>query len=228
MSTTATVEPGARPMGSSVEYDTAIGRLEQRPIEPVGPPMPWPRRGASEPEVAGTSTSSGQSRRDPLRVDQRVALRRSLEDLAALEVNRLERVAVVGSTQVAAYDIGIRDAVRDAFAKLADGTYGDCETCRRPIPIARLEAVPYARRCAACQEREENGWDQVQHLVGGVVRVLAGEPQGRSEMGSKVEPRCRMWDPIETGAHRLTRSTPRPVSGLALARSDTSSPSRHT
>jgi Prokaryotic dksA/traR C4-type zinc finger len=99
-------------------------------------------------------------------------------------VNRLELVAVVGSTQVAAYDIGIRDAVRDAFAKLADGTYGECETCRRPIPIARLEAVPYARRCVACQAREENGWDQVQQLVGGVVRVLAGEPQGRSEMRS--------------------------------------------
>ncbi len=184
MSMTATVEPIARPKGASVEYDAAIGRLEQRPIEPVGPPIPWPRRGASEePEVAGTSRS-GQSYRDPLSVDQRVALRRSLEGLAALEVNRLELVALVGSTQVAAFDIGIRDAVRDAFTKLADGTYGDCETCRRPIPIARLEAVPYARRCVACQEREENGWDQVQQLVGGVVRVLAGEPQGRSEMGS--------------------------------------------
>jgi hypothetical protein len=184
MSMTATVERTARPMDDSVEYDAAIGRLEQRPIEPVGPPILWPRRGATEePVLAGTSTS-GQSYRDPLSVDQRVALRRSLEGLAALEVNRLELVAVVGSTQVAAYDIGIRDAVRDAFAKLADGTYGECETCRRPIPIARLEAVPYARRCVACQAREENGWDQVQQLVGGVVRVLAGEPQGRSEMRS--------------------------------------------
>ena len=203
MSTTATVEPGARPMGASVECDAAIGRLEQRPIEPIGPPMTWPRSGASEArELAGTSTS-GQSRRDRLGVAQRVALRRGLEDLAALEVDRVELLAAVGSTQVAAYDIGIRDAVRDAFVKLADGTYGDCETCRRPIPLARLEAVPYARRCVACQEREENGWNQVQQLVAGVVRVLAGEPQGRSEMGSSVQPRRRMWDPIETGVRRL-------------------------
>jgi hypothetical protein len=169
MSTIATVVPGTGPMGALVDDDAAIGRLERRP----------------------QTSTSGQSRRDPLRVDQRVALRRSLEDLAALEVDRLERVAAVGSTQVAAYDIGIRDAVRDAFVKLADGTYGDCETCGRPIPIARLEAVPYARRCVACQEREENGWDQVQHLVGGVVRVLAGEPQSRSEVGSSVQPRRR-------------------------------------
>jgi Prokaryotic dksA/traR C4-type zinc finger len=183
MSTTASVDPGVRPMGVPVACDAAIDRLEQRPIEEVGPPMRWPTRGVSEvPEAAETST--GQPRRDPLSVDQRVARRRDLEGLAALEVNRLERVAAIGSARVAAYDIGIRDAVRDALAKLTDGTYGDCEACRRPIPIARLEEVPYARRCVACQQREEDGWDQVQHLVGGVVRVLAGEPQGRSEMRS--------------------------------------------
>jgi RNA polymerase-binding transcription factor DksA len=169
IATIATVVPGAGQVGALVDYDAAIGRLVRQP----------------------QTSTSGQSRRDPLSVDQRGALRRSLEDLAALEVDRLERVATVGSTQVAAYDIGIRDAVRDAFVKLADGTYGDCVTCGRPIPIARLEAVPYARRCVACQEREENGWDQVQHLVGGVVRVLAGEPQSRSEMASSVQPRRR-------------------------------------
>jgi len=181
MSTIATVVPGAGPMGALVDYGAAIGRLERRP----------------------QTSRSGRSRRDPLSVDQRVALRRSLEDLAALGVDRLERVAAVGSTQVAAYDIGIRDAVRDAFVKLADGTFGDCERCGRPIPIARLEAVPYARRCVACQEREENGWNQVKHLVGGVVRVLAGEPQGPSEMGSSAESRRRMGEPIEFGGRRL-------------------------
>jgi len=190
MSTIATVEPGVRAIGASVEYDAAIHRLEQRPIEELGPPMRWPRRGPNETRDVETSASD-QSRGDPLSVDQRAGLRRSLDGLAALEVNRLERVAVVGSTQVAAYDIGIRDAVRDAIGKLADGTYGDCETCQHPIPIARLKAVPYARRCAACQQREENRWDQVEHLVGGVVRVLAGEPQGRSERIGLPSTQCQ-------------------------------------
>lgn len=35
--------------------------------------------------------------------------------------------------------------VEHALAKFADGTYGHCERCNRPIPIARLRAIPEAR-----------------------------------------------------------------------------------
>jgi RNA polymerase-binding transcription factor DksA len=34
-----------------------------------------------------------------------------------------------------------------ALARVADGTYGRCEVCGRPIPAARLEARPTATRC---------------------------------------------------------------------------------
>ena len=37
-----------------------------------------------------------------------------------------------------------------ALARLADGTYGTCESCGRPIAEARLEARPVARLCIAC------------------------------------------------------------------------------
>src|SRR5436305_13974832 len=37
--------------------------------------------------------------------------------------------------------------VAHALAKLEDGTYGTCESCRQPISTARLEAKPRARRC---------------------------------------------------------------------------------
>jgi len=39
--------------------------------------------------------------------------------------------------------------------RLANGTYGACIECGEPIPPARLEVNPTARRCAACQERHE-------------------------------------------------------------------------
>ncbi|MGH8709442.1 MAG: TraR/DksA family transcriptional regulator [Burkholderiales bacterium] len=39
--------------------------------------------------------------------------------------------------------------------RLANGTYGECIECREPIPPARLEVNPTARRCAACQARHE-------------------------------------------------------------------------
>lgn len=35
--------------------------------------------------------------------------------------------------------------VERALAKFADGTYGICEGCGRPIPLARLRAMPEAR-----------------------------------------------------------------------------------
>lgn len=39
--------------------------------------------------------------------------------------------------------------------RLANGTYGECIECGEPIPTARLEVNPTARRCAACQARHE-------------------------------------------------------------------------
>ena len=37
-----------------------------------------------------------------------------------------------------------------ALARLANGTYGHCERCGKPISEARLEAMPAARRCLDC------------------------------------------------------------------------------
>ena len=141
---------------------------------------------ARTPALSDTVTQVVTDRLRPgaLTLDQRLAIRHQLVELAELEDDRVERVATIGAETLAAYDVGVRDAVRDALAKLASGTYGNCETCHRPIPAARLEAVPYARRCLSCQERMEDGWDQVRGLVGHVVRTLGGEPQGPSEMQS--------------------------------------------
>ena len=37
-----------------------------------------------------------------------------------------------------------------AVRRLEAGAYGGCRTCRRAIPVARLEAVPEATQCVAC------------------------------------------------------------------------------
>jgi DnaK suppressor protein len=39
------------------------------------------------------------------------------------------------------------DAVENALGKLDDGSYGLCERCQKPIPEARLEAMPASRFC---------------------------------------------------------------------------------
>ena len=40
--------------------------------------------------------------------------------------------------------------IEGAERRVADGTYGTCETCGAPIGAARLEARPTARVCIAC------------------------------------------------------------------------------
>lgn len=42
-----------------------------------------------------------------------------------------------------------------ALDKIRLGTYGKCEKCGEEIAIKRLEALPFAEYCIACQEEEE-------------------------------------------------------------------------
>jgi RNA polymerase-binding transcription factor DksA len=50
--------------------------------------------------------------------------------------------------------------IDEARRALADGSYGTCRECGRPIQVERLEAVPEAVRCIDCQRRFEGGHRQ--------------------------------------------------------------------
>lgn len=43
------------------------------------------------------------------------------------------------------------DEIDRALAKIEAGTYGICEKCNKPIPHARLKALPYAALCVQCK-----------------------------------------------------------------------------
>ncbi|GLW67664.1 hypothetical protein Arub01_59070 [Actinomadura rubrobrunea] len=43
--------------------------------------------------------------------------------------------------------------IEAALGRVDAGTYGRCEDCGEPIGRARLEILPYARRCVMCQQR---------------------------------------------------------------------------
>lgn len=51
----------------------------------------------------------------------------------------------------------LSDEVREAFDRIDNGTFGRCESCGKPIPKERLDALPYARRCAPCAEAADKG-----------------------------------------------------------------------
>jgi DnaK suppressor protein len=46
--------------------------------------------------------------------------------------------------------------IESALFRLQKGEYGTCDSCGATIPIARLEALPWARRCIDCAERALN------------------------------------------------------------------------
>jgi DnaK suppressor protein len=49
-------------------------------------------------------------------------------------------------------------SIESALERMRDGTYGKCEACGAVIPLARLQALPYAVLCIQCQqEAEEHG-----------------------------------------------------------------------
>jgi DnaK suppressor protein len=45
--------------------------------------------------------------------------------------------------------------INNALRRLYNGEYGTCESCGQPIARARLEAMPHARLCVTCKEKEE-------------------------------------------------------------------------
>lgn len=47
------------------------------------------------------------------------------------------------------------EEVNEALGRIDEGTFGQCANCGKPIAKARLDAIPYARRCRACAEKEE-------------------------------------------------------------------------
>jgi DnaK suppressor protein len=47
------------------------------------------------------------------------------------------------------------DEIDAAQRRLETGVFGVCEGCHRAIPLARLRAVPTARRCTTCQAGAE-------------------------------------------------------------------------
>jgi len=45
--------------------------------------------------------------------------------------------------------------IDEALRRISDGSYGICHTCGEKIDPKRLKAVPHARFCIACKERDE-------------------------------------------------------------------------
>lgn len=61
------------------------------------------------------------------------------------------------SLEVTSKEYGILRQIERALEKIEENTYGICDITGEEIPLARLEAVPYATMTVKAQEKFEKG-----------------------------------------------------------------------
>jgi RNA polymerase-binding transcription factor DksA len=76
--------------------------------------------------------------------------------------------------------------VDDAIHRALSGTYGICEATGRPIPAARLRAIPWTRYCAEAEERLERGGGGVRPHLAGLRSLRGGTGLGDGEPGEEM------------------------------------------
>ena len=113
-------------------------------------------------------------RRDALRkilLDRRQEVLKEIEELIGHRLsddaqNRVDSVPDIGDQALLDSERGrdisilemrnrMRQNIDEALIRLDEGAYGICSDCGVEISEKRLKAVPFARRCVACQAKEE-------------------------------------------------------------------------
>ena len=99
---------------------------------------------------------------------------RELVDMASISVQD-----EIGS-QLAEVESRELSRVEYAIERMREGSFGICEGCGTNIPMARLNALPYATRCITCQKEserqlagvtEEVDWSKLLDLSGGDIEL---------------------------------------------------------
>jgi len=75
-------------------------------------------------------------------------------DLADKAANSYTKEFLFGQTNTDRTTLALIDA---ALERIKRGTYGTCAHCETELQQKRIEAVPWARHCTSCQEKQEQG-----------------------------------------------------------------------
>ncbi len=81
------------------------------------------------------------------------------------------------SSQLAEVEARELGSIENALERMREGTYGSCEVCGGTIPLARLNALPYATMCIGCQREVERSGLRAErsHLEAG--ETVGGETE---------------------------------------------------
>ena len=97
-----------------------------------------------------------------LRAEHPGSLDDEVEEVAATSDNHLAETATATLGREIDYTLGenseqVLAEIDAALKRIEDGTYGTCINCGAEIPVARLEAQPWASLCIDCKRRSEQG-----------------------------------------------------------------------
>ena len=86
--------------------------------------------------------------------DGRTADEEAAQDIADKAANSYTKEFLFSQSN---HERFILQLVDEAMERIKNGGYGTCVHCREEVQQKRLEAVPWARHCIACQEKQEQG-----------------------------------------------------------------------
>jgi DnaK suppressor protein len=75
-------------------------------------------------------------------------------DLADKAANSYTKEFLFGQTST---DRNLLNMIDEALKRIRNNEYGECMSCHEEMQQKRLDAVPWARHCIACQEKMEQG-----------------------------------------------------------------------
>jgi DnaK suppressor protein len=122
-----------------------------------------------EVKITMSSRKDSINKMRELLVTRRNALRKALAgDLSLLKQLReqtggdvvdaaLDAAQDEISSQLAEVESRELANIERALVRIKNGSYGECEICGSRIPVARLNALPYATSCIECQRAAEVG-----------------------------------------------------------------------
>lgn len=86
--------------------------------------------------------------------DGRFADEETPQDLADKAANSYTKEFLFSQSN---HDRFVLQLVLEALRRIDEGSFGECTHCGGEMQQKRLEAVPWARHCIPCQEKQEQG-----------------------------------------------------------------------
>jgi DnaK suppressor protein len=149
------------------------------PARPVVKPASASKAAAPSKASSASKTSSAKKTTTAAPAKNNNELRSILEDLRVRTLKEIKEKVKSGTSATSQeigdmYDqaseerdreldllLGDRERgklmqIDEAFLRLKEGTYGQCEECGEPINPKRLRIVPFTRTCVDCQTDKEN------------------------------------------------------------------------